>query len=108
MDSRLSLNWNLNRAISKMNYRIHTDAIKENLIPPELTSAQIAYTYANWRKDMFSQNRKKRVALHFFNELEVQCRFAMSSVFIFPLKVGKHLSCFELWRGRYSGIYTGG
>lgn len=30
-----------------MNYRIHTDAIKENLIPPELTPAQVAYTYAN-------------------------------------------------------------
>ena len=47
MNSRLSLNWNLNREISKLNYRIHTDAIKENLIPPELTPAQIACTYAN-------------------------------------------------------------
>ena len=46
-NSRLSLNWNLNREISKLNYRIHTDAIKENLIPPELTPAQIVYTYAN-------------------------------------------------------------
>ncbi len=46
-NSRLSLNWNLNREISKLNYRIHTDAIKVNLIPPELTPAQVAYTYAN-------------------------------------------------------------
>ena len=46
-NSRLSLNWNLNREISKLNYRIHTDAIKANLIPPELTKEQIAYTYAN-------------------------------------------------------------
>ena len=46
-NSRLSLNWNLNREISKLNYRIHTGAIKDNLIPPELTSAQISYTYAN-------------------------------------------------------------
>lgn len=46
-NSRLSLNWNLNREISKLNYRIHTDAIKENLIPSELTREQIAYTYAN-------------------------------------------------------------
>ncbi len=30
-----------------MNYRIHTDAIKDNLIPPELTPVQVAYTYAN-------------------------------------------------------------
>lgn len=41
------LDWNLNRALSKVNYRIHTDAVKENLIPPELTPEQIAYTYAN-------------------------------------------------------------
>lgn len=46
-NSRLSLNWNLNREISKLNYRIHTDAIKDNLIPPELTPEQIFYTYAN-------------------------------------------------------------
>ena len=46
-NSRLSLNWNLNREISKLNYRIQTDAIKENLIPPELTATQVAYIYAN-------------------------------------------------------------
>lgn len=46
-NSRLSLNWNLNRELSKLNYRIHTDAIKANLIPPELTLAQISYTYAS-------------------------------------------------------------
>ena len=32
---------------AKLNYRIHTDAIKDNLIPPELTQKQISYTYAN-------------------------------------------------------------
>jgi len=46
-NSHLSLNWNLNREISKLNYRIHTDAIKANLIPPDLTPEQISYTYAN-------------------------------------------------------------
>ena len=46
-NSRLSLNWNLNREISKLNYRVHTDAIKDNLIPPELTPAQISYKYAS-------------------------------------------------------------
>ena len=46
-NARLSLNWNLNREISKLNYRIHTDAIKEKLIPPLLTSEQISYTYAS-------------------------------------------------------------
>lgn len=46
-NSRLSLSWNLNREISKLNYRIHTDAIKKNLIPPELTQGQISNTYAS-------------------------------------------------------------
>ncbi len=46
-NSKLSLNWNLNRELSKINYKIHTDAIKETLIPPELTQAQKSFTYAN-------------------------------------------------------------
>ena len=46
-NSRLSLDWNLNREIAKLNYRIHTDAIKDYLIPPELTPEQISYKYAN-------------------------------------------------------------
>jgi len=44
---RLSLAWNLNRTLSKLNYRIHTDAIKAHLIPLEVTPAQAAMTYAN-------------------------------------------------------------
>ena len=46
-NSYLSLDWNLNREISKLNYRIYTDTIKENFIPPELTPVQLVYTYAN-------------------------------------------------------------
>ncbi|MCD7739202.1 MAG: KilA-N domain-containing protein [Lachnospiraceae bacterium] len=46
-NSRLSLGWNLNREIAKLNYRIHTDAIKGNLIPPDLTPEQISCTYAS-------------------------------------------------------------
>jgi len=45
--SRLSLDWNLSRTLSKINYRIHTDAVKACLIPPEVTAAQAANTYAN-------------------------------------------------------------
>jgi hypothetical protein len=44
---RLSLAWNLNRTLSKLNYRIHTDAVKNNLIPPEVTPEQAAITYAS-------------------------------------------------------------
>jgi hypothetical protein len=46
-NSRLSLAWNLNRTLSKLNYRIHTDAIKAHLIPAAVTPAQAAITYAN-------------------------------------------------------------
>jgi len=45
--SRLSLEWNLNRTLSKLNYRIHTDAIKTHLIPDSVTASQAGLTYAN-------------------------------------------------------------
>lgn len=43
----LSLEWNLNRTLSKVNYRIHTDAIKDNIIPANITKEQEQYIYAN-------------------------------------------------------------
>jgi len=46
-NSRLSLAWNLNRTLSKLNYRIHTDAIQAHLIPAAVTPAQAAVTYAS-------------------------------------------------------------
>ena len=44
---RLSKDWNLRRQISKTNYRIHTDSIRENLINNKLTKKQIGFTYAD-------------------------------------------------------------
>jgi len=44
---RLSLEWNLNRTLSKINYRIHTDAIKEHIIPQNITTKQAGLVYAN-------------------------------------------------------------
>jgi hypothetical protein len=41
------LEWNVKRQLTKINYRIHTDAIKENLIPENLTTTQITFVYAN-------------------------------------------------------------
>lgn len=41
------LGWDIRRNLAKINYRIHTDAIKENLIPPELSRAQINFIYAS-------------------------------------------------------------
>ena len=41
-----SLEWNLQRTLSKINYRIHTDAIKEHIVPHIVTKEQISFTYA--------------------------------------------------------------
>jgi len=46
-NKRLKLDWNLQRTLAKVNYRIHTDAIKEKLIPSELTDQQIHMVYAS-------------------------------------------------------------
>jgi len=46
-NSRISLEWNVNRVISKINYKIHTDAIRDNLIPHLVSKKQQIYTYAN-------------------------------------------------------------
>ena len=42
-----SLDWSFQRTLAKINYRIHTDAIKERLIPPQLTRAQVITVYAS-------------------------------------------------------------
>ena len=41
------LGWSAKRELAKINYRIHTDAIKQNLIPQELTPAQKSFVYAD-------------------------------------------------------------
>ncbi|SDE24918.1 KilA-N domain-containing protein [Niabella drilacis] len=46
-NNRLNLEWSLQRTISKINYHIHTDAIKESLIPKEITRQQAGFVYAN-------------------------------------------------------------
>lgn len=46
-NSRLSLEWNLTRTLSKINYRIHTDAIKEHIVPQSITKEQANFIYAN-------------------------------------------------------------
>jgi len=46
-NERKQLGWDIKRNLAKINYRIHTDAIKENLIPPELTPKQVNYVYAS-------------------------------------------------------------
>lgn len=46
-NGRLSLGWNLNRELAKINYHIHTDAIKEHIIPENISSKASAFVYAN-------------------------------------------------------------
>lgn len=46
-EEQKQLGWSAKRELAKINYHIHTDAIKENLIPAELTSAQTSIVYAS-------------------------------------------------------------
>lgn len=46
-EERKQLGWDIRRNLARINYRIHTDAIKENLVPPELTKRQIDLIYAS-------------------------------------------------------------
>jgi len=46
-EEQKQLGWSAKRELTKLNYHIHTDAIKQNLIPQELTTAQTSIIYAN-------------------------------------------------------------
>ncbi|WP_373521894.1 KilA-N domain-containing protein [Aquiflexum sp.] len=46
-NNRLKIEWNFQRTLAKVNYHIHTDAIKENLIPAEISKKQASFIYAN-------------------------------------------------------------
>ncbi|MCL2688368.1 MAG: KilA-N domain-containing protein [Chitinispirillia bacterium] len=46
-NSRISLDWNVKRILAKVNYRIHTDAVRDHLVPPELTARQKSFVYAD-------------------------------------------------------------
>ena len=46
-EAQKQLGWSAKRELAKINYRIHTDAIKQNLIPPELTPSQKSFVYAD-------------------------------------------------------------
>ena len=62
-EEQQQLGWSAKRELSKINYRIHTDAIKQNLIPQEVTSAQASIIYANeayvLNVDMFGMTAKQ-------------------------------------------------
>jgi hypothetical protein len=47
LEEQKSIGWTVQRELTKMNYKIHTDAIKQNLIPSEITAQQAAILYAN-------------------------------------------------------------
>jgi len=66
-NDRLKLDWNLQRTLAKVNYHIHTDAIKENLIPAVLTKQQITFVYAN-EADMLNVALFGKTAMQWRNE----------------------------------------
>lgn len=59
--------WNVKRQLTKINYRIHTDAIKENLIPQGLTTQQMAHLYAN-EADVLNMALFGKTAKHWRDE----------------------------------------
>lgn len=67
-NDRLKLEWNLQRTLAKINYRIHTDAIKDTLLPSKITKAQAAAVYANeadlLNVALFGQTAKEWRAAH--------------------------------------------
>jgi hypothetical protein len=66
-NSRLQLEWNFQRILAKVNHRIHTDAIKENLIPKELSKQEIYFIYAN-EADMLNMALFGKTAQQWRNE----------------------------------------
>ena len=66
-NDRLKLDWNLQRTLAKVNYHIHTDAIKEKLIPTELTKNQISFVYAN-EADILNMALFGKTAMQWRNE----------------------------------------
>lgn len=61
------MEWNLNRTLAKINYRIHTDAIKENIIPATITKEQQYEIYAN-EADVLNVAMFGKTALQWRNE----------------------------------------
>lgn len=57
-EEQKQLGWNAKRELSKINYRIHTDAIKQNLIPNELTKEQINYKLETEKQDNYDINHQ--------------------------------------------------
>lgn len=66
-NNNLNLEWNLQRTLAKVNYHIHTDAIKANLIPTELTKQQSSFVYAN-EADMLNMALFGKTAQQWRNE----------------------------------------
>jgi len=64
---RLSLEWNLQRTLAKINYKIHTDAIKEEIIPKTITKAQANFVYAD-EADLLNVALFGKTALQWRNE----------------------------------------
>jgi hypothetical protein len=66
-NDRLKLEWNLQRTLAKVNYRIHTDAIKEKIIPEKVTKEQASFIYDN-EADMLNVALFGKTALQWRNE----------------------------------------
>ena len=74
-EEQKQLGWSAKRELAKINYHIHTDAIKQNLIPPELTAAQKSFVYAD-EADMLNVGRSLTRTYRVFARKNSQAQFA--------------------------------
>lgn len=68
------IGWSVKRELAKLNYHIHTDAIKQNLIPPELSPQRISYVYSEeadvLNVALFGRNMPQGIARRFLQMLQ--------------------------------------
>lgn len=91
--SRNSIDWDVKRILARVNYKVHTDAVKENLIPPEISLTQIERIYASeadvlnvalcgmtakeWRSKNYSKKGNMR---DYFNSTQLVCLSGLESI----------------------------
>lgn len=110
--NRQQLEWNIQRTIAKINYRIHSDAIKENLIPKEITRQQAAFVYASeadllnvalfgktaseWRDESLNSDSHRKGNIR--DEATIEQLVVLSNMEHFRQVSAESKLCFELCR----------
>ena len=79
--NRLAIGWDIKRELSKINYHIHTDAVKEFLITPTLTPQEMAYTYAS-EADILNMALFGKTTAQWRSEKGIKGKFPISEILL--------------------------